>query len=1011
MGMIRVWDRARTADQIAVDYQDIYTLPATGLLGQWTFDNETVNLTSDVSAAVLSILTDNVASHPISWTPSYAFVEAEVQKEVTTWLQEPVADGTPRTYEISIYETGTGRLLTQSKDDHTFSHPGTPVVTATASKENPYQIGVSVFPYSQRADEYAITRADGKGNLTNLGTVGYTTQNTVGEFDNTDYIKFENTRLVPSTGWYLHVPFKHYESTSPQGIVVGDNINYEFRAYVDANNQLELSYHRAVDANAYTWVNTQAEVTPNEWHDLIVVQNASSGALDVYLDQALVTSFEASSTWLDLRYIGSGGYGANHAAYNSANFHGQIAYVNYHATPLTEDQVLNMTREYPQGNLLYWTAEGMQWVLNGIAQTPTLTLESDIDVVEGIDFGVPFLGLEDAYAYGDATSILGDDNYTYTATPVYNQLDRSYADDAHAGISNTVYTMDYGVSATALNDETGITVDWNVSSLTGAGYDTVRIERNGDVLALTPTTNSSWTDTLMLYGIDYTYSVIAMGNGQPALAQSATTRLSANGSVTATLISQNGDYVLPNKTAYLTTEGATVATVAADTYGAVDATGIFYDQSMDFSWADASGNALTDGDFTLTRHAWEAQVGFVRYDTALNVVEEDSLIEAVSLNPSYVENAVGFDLTLSANEANATVFVNVYRDGELIGIVYDTTLFVDRAALPGTYDYTFQAYYYTADGSELRSHSATMNGVVFPDLEAISNFQVVTSSTETEDAEWTYSQSALVTSFTLIRTNTTTGESFVVATVPHQTDNDRYTIMDSLGYPGNTYDYRLTATTLAGETVDLGTVSKQYNALSIADIGVSASASTSTGDAVLTVEVPRTNHGSHAFNGILLMTESGAVIAKSKAAGVTSTSGNEQYTFTDPNLLNTAGTFQVALYKHTDEGLFVTDTETATFSGATAIVPTTYAIPSAPALATNSSDLQVPTLTASKDAEGMVFVAWEYPHYTDVEFTLSYKAVTDAAWNTVTLPNEQRAWLHEAPAARVMEYKILATYQ
>ncbi|HAA14499.1 MAG TPA: hypothetical protein DCE41_23580, partial [Cytophagales bacterium] len=585
MGMIRVWDRARTADQIAVDYQDIYTLPATGLLGQWTFDNETVNLTSDVSAAVLSILTDNVASHPISWTPSYAFVEAEVQKEVTTWLQEPVADGTPRTYEISIYETGTGRLLTQSKDDHTFSHPGTPVVTATASKENPYQIGVSVFPYSQRADEYAITRADGKGNLTNLGTVGYTTQNTVGEFDNTDYIKFENTRLVPSTGWYLHVPFKHYESTSPQGIVVGDNINYEFRAYVDANNQLELSYHRAVDANAYTWVNTQAEVTPNEWHDLIVVQNASSGALDVYLDQALVTSFEASSTWLDLRYIGSGGYGANHAAYNSANFHGQIAYVNYHATPLTEDQVLNMTREYPQGNLLYWTAEGMQWVLNGIAQTPTLTLESDIDVVEGIDFGVPFLGLEDAYAYGDATSILGDDNYTYTATPVYNQLDRSYADDAHAGISNTVYTMDYGVSATALNDETGITVDWNVSSLTGAGYDTVRIERNGDVLALTPTTNSSWTDTLMLYGIDYTYSVIAMGNGQPALAQSATTRLSANGSVTATLISQNGDYVLPNKTAYLTTEGATVATVAADTYGAVDATGIFYDQSMDFSWA------------------------------------------------------------------------------------------------------------------------------------------------------------------------------------------------------------------------------------------------------------------------------------------------------------------------------------------------------------------------------------------------------------------------------------------
>ncbi|MEL6538791.1 MAG: LamG-like jellyroll fold domain-containing protein, partial [Bacteroidota bacterium] len=312
LGMIRMWNKARTPDQIAADYKDIYDRPANGLLAQWTFDEEVLSLADDIHGRTLTINTTDDAAFPIRWNPSFAFVNPEVNKSVSVWLDQPLPTGTERQYQITMYETGTGRTISSKTDAHTFTHPGAPEVAAAVTTGSPYAIDLTITPNSRHADKYLIRRHEGE-EVTTVGTV------------------------------------------------------------------------------------------------------------------------------------------------------------------------------FPEKT--------------------------------GDTYSLDLLTLTDAFAYQSATSIAGGEAYTWSAIPVYSALERAFQDEDHRGVlAEALPTLDYLTQVQPLANGQGISLTWDAAVLTSVGYDTVQIERDGELLATLSAAQGAYTDTLMLFGQDFTYGVLPLKNGAPALA-------------------------------------------------------------------------------------------------------------------------------------------------------------------------------------------------------------------------------------------------------------------------------------------------------------------------------------------------------------------------------------------------------------------------------------------------------------------------------------------------------------
>ncbi|HAA24297.1 MAG TPA: hypothetical protein DCP28_38095, partial [Cytophagales bacterium] len=161
LGMIRMWDQARTQDQVAYDYEHIFDSAVPGLLAQWTFADQDLNPVDPLTGASLSIQTDNSAEYPIRWNAAYDFFAAEMQNEITAWLDRPEADGASRDFSIKIYESGSGRIISEGTDAATFSHPGTATLTVAEVTNAPYALDVTLSPATFQANKYNLYRHRG----------------------------------------------------------------------------------------------------------------------------------------------------------------------------------------------------------------------------------------------------------------------------------------------------------------------------------------------------------------------------------------------------------------------------------------------------------------------------------------------------------------------------------------------------------------------------------------------------------------------------------------------------------------------------------------------------------------------------------------------------------------------------------------------------------------------------------------------------------------------------------
>ena len=162
IGMLRLWETARTADQIITDHEDLYTASLPGLLAQWTFDNEVLSLPDDIHGELLTIRSTDGTTYPIRWSTAFAFVEVFVNKSVAIWLDEPQPLGnSSRNYTLNLYERGTGKLFYSIGATASFTHPGVPGVQINENMSGPYSLDVTITPASKHVDSYIIERAEG----------------------------------------------------------------------------------------------------------------------------------------------------------------------------------------------------------------------------------------------------------------------------------------------------------------------------------------------------------------------------------------------------------------------------------------------------------------------------------------------------------------------------------------------------------------------------------------------------------------------------------------------------------------------------------------------------------------------------------------------------------------------------------------------------------------------------------------------------------------------------------
>ncbi|HAA12717.1 MAG TPA: hypothetical protein DCE41_13895, partial [Cytophagales bacterium] len=432
-------------------------------------------------------------------------------------------------------------------------------------------------------------------------------------------------------------------------------------------------------------------------------------------------------------------------------------------------------------------------------------------------------------------------------------------------------------------------------------------------------------------------------------------------------------------------------------------------------WASTNGVALEDNTATLNRTDWTADLGYVRFDQTLDETAVETLIDDLTFDPNGTANALVLSWTGPTAATETTLFTNIYRDNNLIAIVNGTTQYTDRTATEGSHIYALKSYYHAADGSTVYVQSTGEQSASVPSILFATDLMAKGNAEGVVDITWTYPTDAEVASFTVshTRTEAATGETIThtVGTIAHQTTSNSYTLADVFGVPGETYTYTLTAETVAGESVVMDTEDEPYPALLVSDFLSSMDVYEESDHALVELGYIEGLTQQPNWDGFALVTETGDTLAASKTAALPL--AETDFVYWRHGLTSaTTGTLQTLVYKHTDEGTYFTNTSlSSTYMVAEAYAPYMPAAPTAPSLATNDPTVQAPTLSASKDAKGQIFVAWEYPDYTEVTFQLSHRnANTTDAWETVTLPNEQRAWLDTQSSMQLREYKLVAMY-
>ncbi|HAA22432.1 MAG TPA: hypothetical protein DCP28_28070, partial [Cytophagales bacterium] len=615
------------------------------------------------------------------------------------------------------------------------------------------------------------------------------------------------------------------------------------------------------------------------------------------------------------------------------------------------------------------------------------------------------LNYTDVYTESAAQSITGGQTYTYEVVPRYTDLATDFRDQAKA-VQEDAMILDLLTDLAPTAD--AVTVDWDETALAAAGYTEVRLERDGDVLRTLPVAEGSFLDTLTLYGVDHAYRVVALREGAPMLSQTATTQIAPNGSFAGLLLSATGNYVVPNTPLMLEnlTASKQIGTLPTDAYGRLNAPGISYGASSDFTWTSPVQTNLTEADFTLGRYSAQVSHQWMHYDTAYTVLDAVGLLTDSAATSNDQGLVLSWTAVPDASISPApTVFASIYRDGDLIGVVHDASDFTDSTATVGLHDYQLELYYF-ASGS-VHAQSVDFKGQEFKAPVAPNTYVLdITNWGFDIFVHAAYPASPKVDYLAVKRVDRATDIPYPVLTF---TPGETIDFYDSLAWPQTEYDYYLEAHTHGGDVVVLDQGYSLSQSLTASTIISQGQAQVVSSGVELTFETTRDYYQGTNWDGIRITSDVSdyeLVLDKSTVLNVASRSVGH-FTVNYPAVTVADGQLFLEVYKYTDRGFYFTNKLAYSFTGATVAMPA-GTVPTAPSLATSGTIVQTPVLSASKDIRDRIMVTWTYPDYADVEFHLKWRAVGTTPWTELVLPNEQRAFLHENLPATQIEYILSA---
>lgn len=648
------------------------------------------------------------------------------------------------------------------------------------------------------------------------------------------------------------------------------------------------------------------------------------------------------------------------------------------------------------------------------------------------------LHFTDKYQHGLNDQIMAGQEYTYEVEAHYSIKDFS---DGINKASTTEPTSDYTFAAASADGKVALT--WSNTNLTTDGYTSYNLERNGELLTnfKTSANQTSYSDTLALSGTTYEYSLVPLKNGVRAFQQKASAKSISGASVEGFLIASANDMALPGKQLKLERkrEDNTYEPVRNgnnDLTATTTADGKFvfsdFDIGLDseFRLVSASGEPLTNHEFRLKIDDKVKSGIFVKMTVAPWITNQvNSLLGNMAEDPDQTTGArLSWVFTpLEIPPAYPGVFANVYRGSELIDILYGAQVpqaYTDTKATNGNTTYKVKIYYHYTDGqgNAASDWDESSEEVAFPDLQAVTDLTVTANAVYEMEATWTYPKDKPVGEFRLYRRNAENELKFIKSISATSGivsgDDKNYTITDTQGRPGDSYDYVLQALPLSGAAQVLA----EQTSVTVAVIPnasftsfTAANASTSADHTKWRVTVTKAINDSKAWDGFVVKeldgsSEVGHFMGLKKASVGTLPSDSENYSLFSPLSRTKASPgYRLSYYKHTDYGLYVSSGQTISTQLSGPASPS--ADPTAGNLSTGSLIIQKPTnFSASRDVKGQIFLSWDYPGYTDkVTFDLKRKLTSANNWtNLATLGNEQRAYIDADLTNQVYEYKLVA---
>ncbi len=411
-----------------------------------------------------------------------------------------------------------------------------------------------------------------------------------------------------------------------------------------------------------------------------------------------------------------------------------------------------------------------------------------VDIIAGTDsVGLEFV-FEDKFKFGDTSSIVNGEAYTYYLQTFSVLADSLFSDTTlYTGIKTTGNTFDIGMTASQSTFPNMVKLEWNNVSQFA---DKLLIQRDGGLLTTLEEDDTMFVDQLPIYGFLSNYSVVIVEEEKRLVQDTASGGVDPIGAIGGFVRTQDGFGIGGVTIKYLTTifdveyEDSTVT----DYRGFYMFDSLFYGTEARFRLTASGLTNVTYPNSPIFINVSNLEPQLMDVNFQANVMLDD-ITDSLSL--SNFMGTAGID-TVAFNfsyfsDADTTYF-QLYREGTLVDITDDASgsvgILSDRGGKPlENYKYTLMAYILRNDSVKFVT---AIDTVEYPDIEmptniaATANFNMETMGAIT--LTWDHNSDNFA-GFKVYR------DSMVIAVL----DSMARVYTDYEGEPGATYDYAITS--------------------------------------------------------------------------------------------------------------------------------------------------------------------------------------------------------------------------